>query len=51
MGLAQVKNDKISTFFPYVISTIFSRLLRDSTPRFVGTSVGRSVRPLVTLYF
>ena len=25
---------------------IFSRVLRDSTPRYVGRSVGRSVRPL-----
>ena len=30
---------------------IFSRVLRDSTPRFVGPSVGPSVHPSVTLYF
>ena len=30
---------------------LFSRVLRDSTPRFVGPSVGPSVRPSVTLYF
>ena len=30
---------------------IFSRELRDSTPRFVGPSVRPSVRPSVTLYF
>ena len=34
---------------------VFSRVLRDSTPRFVGRSVGPSVRrtvgPSVTLYF
>ena len=29
----------------------FSRVLRDSTPRFVGPSVHRSVRRSVTLYF
>ena len=37
------------------IVSIFSRVLRDSTTRFVGPSVrpsvGPSVRPSVTLYF
>ena len=30
---------------------ILSRVLRDSTPRFVGPLVRPSVRPSVTLYF
>ena len=38
-----------------VSGLVFSRVLRDSTPRFVGPSVGPSVRPSigpsVTLYF
>ena len=29
------------------LSQLFSRVLRDSTPRFVGPSVGPSVRPSV----
>ena len=32
-------------------SFVFSRVLRVSTPRFVGPSVGLSVGPSVTLYF
>ena len=35
----------------FPLSRIFSHVLRDSTPRFVGPSVRRSVRPSVTLYF
>ena len=34
-----------------MIVLIFSRVLRNSTPRFVGPSVRPSVRPSVTLYF
>ena len=34
-----------TTFFPILL--FFSRVLRDSTPRFVGPSVRRSVRPSV----
>ena len=30
-----------------VLTLVFSRVLRDSTPRFVGPSVRRSVRPSV----
>ena len=42
----------ISSFKSWLAS-LFSRVLRDSTPRFVGPSVGPSVRPSVrhTLLF
>ena len=35
----------------HVGNLLFSRVLRDSTPRFVSWSVGPSVDPSVTLYF
>ena len=42
-------------FFFFILLLLFSRVLRDSTPRFVGPSVrrsvGPSVGPSVTLYF
>ena len=33
------------------LSIFFSRVLRDSTPRFVGPSISPSVSPSVTVYF
>ena len=38
-------------YMPAPSFAVFSRVLRDSTLRFVGPSVRRSVRPSVTLYF
>ena len=45
----------LSRQLPYIIDgypyfSFFSRVLRNSTPRFVGPSVGLSVGPSVTLY-
>ena len=36
------------TFNSYWSNLIISRVLRDSTPRFVGPSIGPSVGPLVS---
>ena len=45
------KKSKESRRGKFDFYTIFSRVLRDSTPRFVRRSVGRLVSRLVTLYF
>ena len=41
---------KLMTKFSLLI-IVFSRVLRNSTIRFVGLSVGLFIRPSVTLYF
>ena len=42
---------EVSERFESDCRPVFSRVLRDSTPRFVGPSVRPSIGPSVTLYF